>query len=276
MRAMRFLLRVSMLALVGVAVFCGLVLLFNAQALLNRHAELYMMDTERSSTAVVNRANAAHHQPVLPSTTAEPVHAVPSSAPEPRASQPPVVAEGERAAAIYVSGAEGIADIAAADRWVDVILTHQPGTSASFSEVVLENVKVLTIELVAADGGGSTLHAVTLDIDSDAIENLALASRSSKLSLALHRPRGHDHPPHRQSGRAEIAAMRPPIAARDSAGGSEVAQGLPPSAPEAKQADVPEATSNTPTSPPDDDRFTIVTIHRVGGESSTHRVLRER
>ena len=50
MRAVRYLLRVSMLVLVGIAVFCGLVLLFNAQALLNRYAELYMMDTERSST----------------------------------------------------------------------------------------------------------------------------------------------------------------------------------------------------------------------------------
>jgi Flp pilus assembly protein CpaB len=261
MTAVRYLLRVSMLMLVGVAVFCGLVLLFNAQALLNRHAELYMMDTERSSTAVMNRANAAHHEPALPST-------------------PPVRAETERVPAIHVSGAESLAGVAAADRFVDVILTHQPGTSAAFSEVVLENVKVLTIEPITADGGigeRSTLHAVTLDVDSDAVENLVLASRSGKLSLTLHRPGDHGRPPNGQSGGAEVATT-PPIAARDAPppSGPELAEGPPPSAPEARQANAPEAAGNTPTSAPDDDRFTIVTINRVGGKSSTHRVPRER
>lgn len=267
-RVVRYLLRVSMFVLVGGAAFCGLVLLFNAQALLNRYAERYMM----------NRANAAHHQPVLPSTTAEPLNAGRSAAPEQQASQPAPVAERERAVAIYVRGAESIADVAAADRWVDVILTHQPGTGAPFSEVVLENVKVLTIELVTADGGGggqSALHAVTLDVDSDVMENLALASRSSEVSLALHRRRGDDRPSSRQRGGAEAAAL-PPIAARDTTGGSEVAEGVPPSAPEAGQANVPEVASNAPTAAPDDDRFAIVTIHRVRGKSSTYRVPRER
>lgn len=248
--------------LVGVAVFCGLVLLFNAQALLNRYAELYMMDTEGSSTAVTSRANATHHGPVLASTTAEPVHAGGSAAPEPAASHNPVVTETERAAAIYVSGAERIAEVAASDRWVDVILTHQPGTSASFSEVVLENVKVLTIELTTADGGigeRSTSHAVTLDVDSDTAENLVLASRSGKLSLALHRPGDHGRAPSVHSG------------------GAEGATPLPGSVPDARLPSGPElAASSTSTAAPDDDGFTIVTVHRVGGISTTHRVPRER
>ena len=243
MRAVRYLLRVSALMLVGVAVFCGLVLLLNAQVLLNRYAELYMMDTDASSTPVLNRLNrAANNESSFASATGDPVRATNSPVSEPQAPSPAIWAKSE-ATNIYVSNAESIADVAASDRWVDVILTHQPGTNAAFNEIVLENVRVLTIELVTADGGigeRSAVHAVTLDADADIVENLLLASRSGKLSLALRRP----------------GDSRRPL--------------------DASWTGSPEVANNQSGSATDDERFTVVTVNRAGGKPSTHRVPRER
>jgi Flp pilus assembly protein CpaB len=335
-RAVRYLLRVSVLMLAGVAVFFGLVLLLNAQALLNRYAELYMMDTEGSSASASKRINVAHRERFLPSSTVEPVRADHAPGSEPRAPLSRIVAaDTERA--IYVSGAESIASVAAPERWVDVILTHQSGSSATFSEVVLENVKVLTIELITAERGigeRSALHAVTLDVDSDTVENLLLSSRSGKLSLALHRPRENRHQPEVQTGGPEVAgalpvsapevlkvagpkaAGAPSVSAPDAARavmpevasnppalapeapqaptpevandlqpsapqarqttGPELAESPPPPAPQAQQTNSREVANITPASEPDDERFAVVTVHRVGGTSSTYRVPRER
>lgn len=247
MRAVRYLLRVSVLMLVGAAVFCGLVLLLNAQVLLNRYAELYMMDAEVSSTPILNGLNGAPNN--------EPLNT-------------------ERVA-IHVNDAASIAAVTAADRRVDVILTHQLETGAAFSEAVLENVKVLGIESVSGGGERAAVHAVTLDVDSETIGNLLLASRSGRLSLTLHRP--IDKPP--------LDAHQITGAATTESHGADVASNTPSSATDvrasagAEVADVRAVNAlaaNRPDAEPDDESFTVITVNRAGGQSSIHRVPRER
>jgi Flp pilus assembly protein CpaB len=262
-RAVRYLLRVGVLMLVGVAVFCGLILLLNAQVLLNRYAELYMMDTESSS--VLNRINAApNDESAFASATSEPVRARKSPVSKPQAPSPAILARREQANAIHVSNAESIAAIAASDRWVDVILTHQPGTSAAFSEVVLENVKVLTIEPATADsdsGERSPVYAVTFDIDADTAQDLLLASHSGRLSLVLHRPGDRRAPVevNQASIPEPVTSVPEPVA----------------TIPE-PVARAPEPVAPQPTPAQNDPGFTVVTVNRIGGTPTTHRVPRER
>lgn len=241
MRAVRFLLRVSILMLVGVAVFCGLVLLFNAQVALNRYAELYMKDSEApAATPLAEAATNPSHisSPALASATSEPEPASKPAVPMPQTT-PATATDGEHAMAIRVSNAESVVAAAAANRWVDVVLTYRNGTT--FSEVVLENVRVVTIEPIVAEGGvgeRSDVHAVTLDVDAESAHNLLLASKAGTLSLVLRKV--DDRGP-----------------------------------PEAAQTGVAEAATSKPISTHDESRFTEVTVSR-GGTSTVHRVLRER
>ena len=291
MRAVRYLLRVGVLMLVGVAVFCGLVLLLNAQVLLNRYAELYMMDTESSS--VLNKLNgAANDEAAFASATSEPVRARKSPVSEPQAPSPAVLAKSEQANAIHVSNAESIAVIEASDRWVDVILTHKPGTSAAFSEVVLENVKVLTIEPAIADserGEPSAVHAVTFDVDADTAQNLLLASHSGRLSLVLHRPSDRRAPADvNQASIPEAVTSAPAPAtsvAAAAASAHEPITSIPASVASIPDpitsgpepvARAPEPVNPQPTAVEDDPGFTVVTVNRMGGTPTMHRVPRER
>jgi pilus assembly protein CpaB len=242
-RAVRFLLRVSVLVLVGIAVFCGLVLLFNAQVALNRYAELYLKNSETPAAARPLEAatNPSHiGSPALASATSEPAppnSRSPASRPQAVPSAP--ATEGERVIAIRVSNAASVAAAAPADRWVDVVLTYRNGTT--FSEVVLEDVRVLTIEPIVAEGGvgeRSDVHAVTLDVDAESAQNLVLASQVGTLSLVLR--------------------------SADDRGPSE-----------AGQAGIAEAVTSKPLSTHDESRFTEVTVSR-GGTPTIHRVPRER
>jgi hypothetical protein len=314
-RVVRYLLRVSALMLVGVAVFCGLVLLLNAQILLNRYAELHMMDTDTSGPILNRRADAADNGPALAPVTDKSTRTGGSAISESQTMPQATFPDGERAA-IPVSGAERVADVAAADRWVDVILTHRPATGAAFSEVVLENVKVLAIELISGNvGERSAEHAVKLDIDSETIENLLLASRSGKLSLALHRPPVKHPLEARRNGNTTLTrSLTPPAAAVRHTADVEVAAGAAVSVSDAPPAALPDVadtapmagSESPPASGPDlasivpsssgdatpaaraevadtpaadapgDEHFTVVTVNRVGGSSSIHRVPRER
>lgn len=298
MTAVRYLLRVGGLMLAGGAVFCGLVLLLNAQVLLNRYAELYMMDTAGSSAAEVPTNNVSAQplagvEPVSRAPTSDP-HPAPlatrseagstngARAPEPQATPPVTIAKGEGPAAIYVSNAGSIAALDASDRRVDVVLTQHSGTSAAVSDVVLENVRVLTIELVAAESGigeRSAVHAVTLDVDADTAQDLRLASQAGKLSLALHRGGDNRHPAVRRTASPDVVdtpQFATPQVATPQAATPQVADSPQQVVSTLQAVDVPQSVSQPPVAAQDDDpHFTVVTVRRFGGGSSTYRVRRE-
>jgi hypothetical protein len=250
-----YLLRVGILVLAGVAVFCGLILLFRAQVALNRYAELHASATETPPMAHLTGNEAAKS----PSSIID-VHALASAANElshanaPPASNaqtpsPELPTKDEQAVPVRVSDAKIVAGAAATDRRVDVVLAHRTASGLLSSDVVLENVRVLTIEPIATEDGnneGSDTYAVTLDVDTESNQNLLLASKAGTLSLVLHEAKV-DHP-----------GDRPPEPGRDALAQDEPAH-------------------DGPTPAPDEDaQFTQVRVNRVGGPTSTHRVPRER
>ena len=244
MRVLRSLMRLSILMLVGFAVFFGLILLFKAQVALDQRAERYMKAAEAPSAPTpAGMGVAASNGPALASVaTSEPIPANSASPSNSPVMPNAVSTRREPTLAIHVSNAESVASLAAPDRWVDIVLTHQSETGSTFSEVVLENVRVLAMEAVAVDGDSgerSAIQAVTLDVDVDTAQDLSLASRSGRLSLVLHEP----------------ADRRRPV--------------------DARQTSSPEVADKPPPSAPDDAHFTEVTVNRVGGKPSTHRVPRE-
>jgi Flp pilus assembly protein CpaB len=259
MRAVRYLLRIGVLTLAGFAFFCGMILLLHAQAALNRYAELYMSDGELMPTATSAGPETATASaspvsaPAPPSVNSEPVHAnsLPALTQRTSAAATPT----EAAIAVRVGNAQSLADIAPADRRVDVVLTYRSANGAAFSEVVLENVRVLTIEPIIGQGDGSertAMYSVTLDVDAESAQNLLLASHAGTLSLVLHEAKG-DRPSELRREAIPALAQGEPTPARDE----------------------PAHARNDSAPARDDPRFTEVRVNRIGGATSTHRVPRE-
>jgi hypothetical protein len=254
---LRYLLRAGVLVLAGVAVFCGLILLFRAQVALNRYAELHASATETPPMAHLTGNEAAKSPlsivdfPALASAANELSHTSTPPASNAQTTSPELPAKDERPVPVRVSDAKIVAGAAAADRRVDVVLAHRTASGLASSDVVLENVRVLTIEPIAAEHGNnerSDAYAVTLDVDAESSQNLLLASKAGTLSLVPH------------EAKVNHSGDRPPEPGRD-----------------ALAQDEPAHDDPTPTPAPDEDpRFTQVRVNRVGGPTSTHRVPRER
>jgi hypothetical protein len=258
-QVVRRLLRVGILVLTGLAVFCGLGLLFHAQVALNRYAELHASESETPLTAGSTGDESAKSQssfidsPALASAANDALHPGAPPASNGQTTSPESQAKDERAFPVRVSSAKIVAGATAADRRVDVVLAHQAESGSTFSEVVLENVRVLTIEPIVAGNGNnerSDIYAVRLDVDAESTDNLLLASQAGTLSLVLHGAKDNpdDRPSEPRRNGIPALAQEEPKPAHDEA---------------------------TPAQD-DDPRFTHVRINRVGGPTSTYRVPRER
>jgi Flp pilus assembly protein RcpC/CpaB len=254
----RHLLRVGFLAFAGLAVFCGLVLLFHAQVALNRYAELHASESEISLAADSTGDASAKSQssfinsPALASAANDALHTSGPPSSNVQTTSPELPAKDDRAFPVRVSNAKIVAGIAAADRQVDVVLAHRTASGSMFSEVVLENVRVLAIEPIAAEDSNERpdIYAVRLDVDAESTDNLLLASQAGTLSLVLH-------------GAKDDPGDRPSESRRD---------GIPALA----QEEPTPAHGEAAPAQDDDPRFTQVRINRVGGHTSTYRVPRER
>lgn len=255
-----------MCLLFGLAASYGFTLLLRAQYTLNQRAELYAVHNVAPSTRISSTPSQPDREPltapvsmdgpaadVRPNHKIEPVTGTPTqptlasvtigtstcvngpAEPNPLTPRNVTSPECGRTTAIRVRNAESIADAAAGDRRVDVILTYQIKGSAPHSDVVLENVGVITIEPVADENNNArtAAHTVTLDVDDATAQNLLLASQTGSLSLVLRKP---DNQP--------------------------------------RHANIPELARDE--TEPDDPNFTHVRVNRIGGESSTHKVPRER
>jgi hypothetical protein len=259
-QVVRHLLRVGILVLAGLAVFCGLVLLFHAQIALNRYAELHASATEAPLMARSTGNDAAKGPspivdvPAPASAANEPSHTSGPPASNAHATPPELPIKHERLVPVRVSNAEIVASVAAADRRVDVVLAHRTASGSMFNEVVLENVRVLTAEpIIVGDDNDerSDVYAVTLDVDAESIQNLLLALKAGTLSLVLHGT-GDD-----RSGDRPLESRREDI-------------------PAFAHAEAAPVHDEPATAQDDGPRFTQVRVNRVGGQTSTHRVPRER
>ena len=118
----------------------------------------------------------------------EPILSSKITGPGQRATLSAMIADGMRAVTIRVNDVEGVAGFVLPGDRVDVALTRQGDKSASTStDVVLQNVKVLAIDQIADERADkpSIARAVTLEVDTNSAQKLALASPVGTLSLML-------------------------------------------------------------------------------------------
>jgi hypothetical protein len=279
MRAVRSMVRGGVLMLVGVAVFYGVVLLFRAQVALDQYAAAYLSDQDTPEPGRAAAAGTAPGGPVLASVQS---HAAPRVGTTSDA-QPAPAAAGNEASAFRVVGADAVADAAPSDRRVDVVLVRKPGsglleTSAVLNDVVLDDVRVLTIEPVAAHGDEPAAHMVTLDVDRERGRNLLLASKSGTLSLILRRDREHAAAVHQteQQPRAnsDISVNDTPV--RHTPARNTPVRAGPGRRALDRDAGHRRLIHRPPIVARDDPHFVVVRVHRPGAQSSMHRVPRER
>jgi pilus assembly protein CpaB len=131
---------------------------------------------------------------VIPLVKNEPVLAAKLASKEAGAGLPPVIPEGMRAVSVRVNEVVGVAGYVLPGNRVDVVATASPTESRSdtTSKVVLSNVQVLTagtrMEQNQEDSEPTQVTVVTLLVNPEQAERLALASTEGKIQLALRNP----------------------------------------------------------------------------------------
>jgi pilus assembly protein CpaB len=122
----------------------------------------------------------------------EPIIASKVSAPDQRASLSRVIEKGKRAVTVAVDDVRGVAGFIFPGDFVDVALTRTDNSNGpqSFSEVILQHVKVLAIDQMAGQRQEhpTVAKAVTVEVDPDQALRILLAANVGKLSLILRQP----------------------------------------------------------------------------------------
>ena len=122
----------------------------------------------------------------------EPIIASKLSAPDQRASLSTVIEKGKRAVTVAVDDVRGVAGFIFPGDFVDVALTRTDSSMASqsFSEVILQHIKVLAIDQMAGQRQEhpTVAKAVTVEVDPEQALRILLAANVGKLSLILRQP----------------------------------------------------------------------------------------
>jgi pilus assembly protein CpaB len=131
---------------------------------------------------------------IVPMVKNEPVLAAKLASKEAGSGLPPVIPEGMRAVSVRVNEVVGVAGYVLPGTRVDVVATASPTTSQAdtTSKVVLSNVQVLTAGTRMEQGQDNNqptqVTVVTLLVNPEQAERLALASTEGKIQLALRNP----------------------------------------------------------------------------------------
>src|ERR1700722_10194935 len=122
----------------------------------------------------------------------EPIISSKVSAPDQRASLSRVIEKGKRAVTVAVDDVRGVAGFIFPGDFVDVVLTRTDNSNGpqSFSEVILQHVKVLAIDHMAGQRQEhpTVAKAVTVEVDPEQALRILLAANIGKLSLILRQP----------------------------------------------------------------------------------------
>lgn len=100
-----------------------------------------------------------------------------------------VVAENMRAVSVRVDDVVGVAGFLLPGNFVDVVSAYRDG-SETFSETVVQNVRVLAVDQTAASDKNEPVivRAVTLEVTPEDAEKLVLAKQRGAIQLALRNP----------------------------------------------------------------------------------------
>jgi len=143
----------------------------------------------------------------------EPVLHSKVTGPGQRASLAMQLEEGKRAVTVQVDDVRGVAGFVLPGDFVDIIMIADEVSSKrqSYSDILLEHVKVLAIDQIAGEveGKPTVARAVTLEVTKEQAQKILLATNVGKLSLALGRPIESSGEPNRRISERDIGRIIP-------------------------------------------------------------------
>jgi pilus assembly protein CpaB len=130
-----------------------------------------------------------------------------------RASLAAVLEEGKRAVTVRVDDVRGVAGFVLPGDFVDIVMITDELSSRrqSYSDILLEHVKVLAIDQIASEGEEKpkVAQAVTLEVTKEQAQKILLATNIGKLSLLLGQPIESGREPNRRIGERDIGRIIP-------------------------------------------------------------------
>ena len=130
-----------------------------------------------------------------------------------RASLAAALEDGKRAVTVRVDDVRGVAGFVLPGDFVDIVMIADELSSRrqSYSDILLEHVKVLAIDQIAneAEEKPTVARAVTLEVTKEQAQKILLASNVGKLSLILGRPAESSRDPNRRIGERDIGRIIP-------------------------------------------------------------------
>ena len=130
-----------------------------------------------------------------------------------RASLAAMLDEGKRAVTVRVDDVRGVAGFVLPGDFVDIVMIADDpsGKRHSYSDILLEHVKVLAIDQIAseAEDKPTVARAVTLEVTKEQAQKILLATNVGKLSLILGRPIEAGRDPNRRIGERDIGRIIP-------------------------------------------------------------------
>jgi len=130
-----------------------------------------------------------------------------------RASLAALLEDGKRAVTVRVDDVRGVAGFVLPGDFVDlVMIADEPSSKRqSYSDILLEHLKVLAIDQIASEGEEkpTVARAVTLEVTKEQAQKVLLATNVGKLSLLLSRPNESAGDPNRRIGERDIGRTIP-------------------------------------------------------------------
>lgn len=130
-----------------------------------------------------------------------------------RASLASLLDEGRRAVTVQVDDVRGVAGFVLPGDFVDIVIIAEDGSTKrqSYSDILLEHIKVLAIDQVASEGEGqpTVAKAVTVEVSKEEAQKILLATNIGKLSLILSRPLESKPDPNRRVSEKDIGRASP-------------------------------------------------------------------
>ena len=130
-----------------------------------------------------------------------------------RASLAALLEDGKRAVTVRVDDVRGVAGFVLPGDFVDlVMIADEPSSKRqSYSDILLEHLKVLAIDQIASEGEEkpTVARAVTLEVTKEQAQKVLLATNVGKLSLILSRPNESAGDPNRRIGERDIGRAIP-------------------------------------------------------------------
>ncbi len=114
---------------------------------------------------------------------------------------------------VRVDDVRGVAGFVLPGDFVDIVMIADEVSSRrqSYSDILLEHVKVLAIDQIAseAEEKPTVARAVTLEVTKEQAQKILVASNVGKLSLILSRPVESSRDPNRRIGERDIGRIIP-------------------------------------------------------------------